>query len=212
MLLQALVSLKVTGILHLGAHLCEERNLYHTTGLTDSEIIWIEGNPDLVRQVELELPTVQIYQALLSDVDNATQFFHVASDTQSSSLLKFGTHLRSYPDITTVNSIPLQTLTVDTFFKLHPELPIQGINLVTIHVQGAELQVLRGMTKLLPQCDILYMKVNTEEVYEDCTQLSDLDEFLMGWQFERTAIAMTEEGWGEALYQRRAASAQLVPQ
>jgi hypothetical protein len=38
------------GILHVGAHLCEEKDLYNSIGITDTQILWIDGNEDLVKK------------------------------------------------------------------------------------------------------------------------------------------------------------------
>jgi len=32
------------GILHIGAHLCEEKPIYNDIGITDDNILWIEAN------------------------------------------------------------------------------------------------------------------------------------------------------------------------
>ena len=37
------------GILHVGAHLCEEKELYNSIGITDDNILWIEGNIDIIK-------------------------------------------------------------------------------------------------------------------------------------------------------------------
>jgi len=37
----------IKGILHIGAHECEELNDYNLNGITDENIIWIEANPIL---------------------------------------------------------------------------------------------------------------------------------------------------------------------
>ena len=36
------------GILHIGAHTCEEAPLYHSIGINDNQILWIEGNADII--------------------------------------------------------------------------------------------------------------------------------------------------------------------
>ena len=197
--------LQVTGVLHIGAHTCEERGDYHRMGLTDNDVIWIEGDPSLVQRQKISDSRVQIYQALISDVDNEDCSLMVASnDGGSSSILDFGTHKNSYPGIVEVNRIPLQTVTMDTFFTRHPELPIHKINLVNIDIQGAELKALRGMTSLLPQLTALYLEVNTQEVYKGCALLPDIDAFLSEYNFQRVRQALREDaGWGEALYIRK---------
>ena len=40
--------IKVSGCLHIGAHLCEEMYIYNSIGITNKDIIWIEANNELV--------------------------------------------------------------------------------------------------------------------------------------------------------------------
>ena len=45
-------NLNIKGIMHVGAHACEERKDYNNAGITDNNIVWIEGNPNLVRSIK----------------------------------------------------------------------------------------------------------------------------------------------------------------
>ena len=36
------------GILHIGAHKCEEAPLYHSIGISNDDILWIEANAELI--------------------------------------------------------------------------------------------------------------------------------------------------------------------
>ena len=38
------------GVLHIGAHICEEKQLYNYNGINDDNILWIEANNDLINQ------------------------------------------------------------------------------------------------------------------------------------------------------------------
>jgi FkbM family methyltransferase len=194
--------LKITGVLHIGGHTCEERGAYHQAGVSDANIVWLEANPHLViKQKQLD-PTVKIFQTLITDTDDCTQDLIITNDRQCSSIFEFGTATTDYPHIHEVERIPLQTLTVDTFLARHPELATIPINFINIDIQGAELKALRGATHLLPQCQALYLEVNTQEVYQGCALLPELDLFLKGYGFERKEICMTSQGWGDALYLR----------
>jgi len=189
----------LTGVLHVGAHQCEERGAYHNAGVSDDNIIWLEGNPILVADQKRH-PEIKIYQALVSDRDNEDCKLMVTNNGQSSSILEFGTHRNSYPGVFEIERIPLRTITIDTFCTQHPELNIAAVNFVNMDIQGAELKALRGMVKLLPQCIALYLEVNTQEVYKGCALLPELDEFLASNGFKRVELSMTSEGWGDALY------------
>jgi hypothetical protein len=96
--------IKVTGALHIGAHECEEIPLYYSLGLKLEDIIWIEANPDKVKEAKIRnIPNV--YEAVISNEDDKEIEFHISNNFQSSSILDLGTHAKDYPDIKYVKSI-----------------------------------------------------------------------------------------------------------
>jgi FkbM family methyltransferase len=62
--------MKITGILHVGAHDCEEGPDYFKHGVLNENIFWIEAMPHKVEEMKLLHPTYNIYQAVINDVDN----------------------------------------------------------------------------------------------------------------------------------------------
>ena len=67
-------------------------------------------------------------------------------------------------------------------------------------IQGAELMALKGGTKAIEHAKVIYLEVNTEEVYKGCALISELDNFLDKYKFKRVITEMTEYGWGDAVY------------
>ena len=61
-----------TGALHIGAHRCEEIWFYEQMGISRFDVIWIEGNQDLVDEIINDdfYDISHVYHALLADVDN----------------------------------------------------------------------------------------------------------------------------------------------
>ena len=55
------------GVLHIGAHTCEEAPLYHSIGIDDKDILWIEGNSDII-----DITQKNIINAVINDIDNET--------------------------------------------------------------------------------------------------------------------------------------------
>ena len=43
-------NLKINGILHIGAHLCEEKQVYDENNINN--VLWIEGNTNIVNKVK----------------------------------------------------------------------------------------------------------------------------------------------------------------
>jgi FkbM family methyltransferase len=186
------------GILHIGAHICEEKSIYNMVGIDDSNILWIEGNPDLIPKDSIN----NIIQAVISNKDNEEVNFNITNNMQSSSILNLKTHAIEHPNITVIETRKLETITLDTLFRNH-NIPYDKYDFINLDIQGAELLALQGATKILPNIKAIYTEVNEKELYEGCCLLPDLENFLSINGFERTAISMTQHGWGDALYMRK---------
>ena len=190
---------KTKSILHIGAHNCEERHDYKHEGFGDDKVIWLEGNKDIVTQINITNPEINIHQVLVSNKDDEEVTFIITNNGQSSSILELQEHLIEHPSIHEVNRYTTLTTTVDTFLK-HIDIVSTKIDFVNIDIQGAELLALKGMINLLKHCRYLYLEVNTKHLYKDCALIDEIDEFLIGFNFQRTETCMTKHGWGDALY------------
>src|SRR5205823_5850949 len=60
---------KVFGILHVGAHKCEELADYLKLGVPLERVIWVEANADLCSQAQQKIPGVQIHNLTVTDTD-----------------------------------------------------------------------------------------------------------------------------------------------
>ena len=73
-------------------------------------------------------------------------------------------------------------------------------NFINIDVQGYELEVFKGATNTLKHIDYIMSEVNTDEVYEGCVLIDELDEFLVTFGFNRVETNMAGGLWGDAFY------------
>jgi FkbM family methyltransferase len=209
-------NLKVTGVLHVGAHQCEEQKVYQDDlKLTHKDVLWVEGNQTLIDQAKKHDPKLEILQGFVADVDDFEADFIVTNNGQSSSLLELHEHKREHPSVKEVARHSVKTITLRTllaqYAKKQPTattVDASKLNLLNIDIQGAELLALQGMgDELLAQFDYLYLEVNTKELYKGCALVGEIDEFLAERGFERTDTEMTKHGWGDAFYIRRAQGA-----
>ena len=90
-------NLNVKGILHIGAHDCEELVDYLLGGCPLNKILWIEGNPKLVENIKNRNNKIIIFNNIVSDIDNKECIFNITNNGQSSSILELGTHKKYYP-------------------------------------------------------------------------------------------------------------------
>tara|TARA_R110002074_G_scaffold172597_5_gene335187 strand:+ start:1338 stop:1961 length:624 start_codon:yes stop_codon:yes gene_type:complete len=192
-------NLNIAGILHIGAHECEELNAYLKLGIKNENIYWIEAMEDKVKLMKKE-KNVQIYQALIDIEDDKEVKFNITNNGQSSSILEFGSHKTHHPHIKMVDSKQLKTTRLDTFIKKN-RIPIERLNFLNIDIQGKELDALKSMENYIQYVKYIYTEVNTEKVYKDCALLTEIDEYLNKRGFKRVACKMWRDcGWGDAFY------------
>ena len=191
-------NLNITGILHVGAHECEEIYAYEIL-IPRTKILWVEAMSNKVSLCKIKFPNILIEEAAVSDkIENLT--FNVSNNGQSSSLLELGTHLIMYPQIHYVNSFAVTTKVLSSIISKY-DIPFNFLNL---DIQGAELKAIKGMLDYLPNIDYIYSEVNSDHVYKDCALIGEIDEYLSGFGFERVEIewAVAEKvcTWGDAFY------------
>ena len=193
-------NITLSGALHVGAHECEEVDVYRYFGIPDKRVVWIDALQDKVDQATARgVPGV--YQAVVSDEDNATVEFKRTNNGQSSSILDFGTHAKHYTWCVVTDRIVMKTTTIDTFMaknNLNPE----NYDFWNFDIQGAELKALKGGENALKYAKVLYLEVNAEEVYRGCALIGEIDAFLGARGFRRVITQMVRQGWGDAMYVR----------
>jgi FkbM family methyltransferase len=187
----------VKGILHVGAHECEELIDYIINGVGPENIIWIEGNEEKVHQMKLRgIPN--IYQGLVSDKEEDVNFY-ITNNGQSSSILELETHKTHHPWVHVSDIRKQRTTTIENIFRKNG-LDGSKYNFWNFDIQGAELLALKGARDLIKNADALYMEVNEEELYKGCALIGEMDDFLKGHGFRRIETVITDCKWGDALY------------
>ena len=191
--------MKVNGILHIGAHDCEEMVQYITNGCSIDKIIWVEGNPNLVEKCKKKYNNIIIKGCVISNEDNKECSFNITNNGQSSSILELGTHKKYYPHINFIEKLTLKTKRIDTMYK-EENISDNFANFLNIDIQGAELLALKGMGELLNNFDYVYLEVNREYLYKNCCLVGELDEYLGTFDFKRIDTIWTDANWGDAIY------------
>jgi len=194
--------IKINGVLHIGAYECEELVHYSYLGIPKENVIWIEASQEKVDEaIRRGIPNV--YQAVISDKDNEPIEFNVADNGQSSSILEPKMHLIHYPHIHFTKKISLVSTKLDTFL-LRNNLDSSKYDFWNFDIQGAEMLALRGGLNTLVNYPpkVIYLEVNTEEIYKGCSLLEEIDEFLLALGYKRETTAMSDCGWGDAMYIR----------
>jgi FkbM family methyltransferase len=186
-----------TGVVHVGGHLGEEFSEYkkHKWG----NVLWIEAQPKLALHLEKLIGESgdRVINAAVWDIPGIKLNLHVTSNSESSSLLEFGTHLLEHPDIVVTSELEVITETLDVIVPKD-----QQFDYLALDIQGVELRALQGFKAGLERVNWICTEVNKREVYKGCAQINELDDFLSIHDFKRCATRMTSFGWGDAIYVR----------
>jgi len=182
--------------LHVGAHRGEEISFYERFSF--DRVDWVEGQAELCVQLKHELPVESntVYEAYAWSETGVEKRFRVTNNSQSSSLLRLGTHAQHYPQIEVTNEIVVRTSRLDDL------IGDASYSFVNLDIQGAEFEALKGMGDLIASTEIVYTEVNREALYESGALVGDLDDFLNAIGFERIITKWTSKGWGDAVYVR----------
>lgn len=190
---------KPKGIIHIGAHLLEEREEYLKHNLSNT--IWVEANPKIYNQISgLDKPEIVLNYAV-SDIDDAIYTFNITNNGQSSSILDLDLHSQYHPHIFVTETIDVKSKRMDTIIDEY-SININDYDFLNIDIQGAELLAIKSFGHLISNFKFIYTEVNTNYLYKDCALISEIDEYLGKFNFKRLETVMTDAEWGDALYVR----------
>lgn len=192
-------NIQPSGVLHVGAHEAEEATDYEQANWLP--VVWVEGQSALVEKIRTRLDpkSHRVFQAFVWDISGEVLKFKQTNNSQSSSLLDFGTHAEDYPYVSVQEEYAVTTSCLEDVVPL--DCQFEFINL---DLQGVELQALKGLGKKIENAKWIYTEVNKKQVYKGCTMVSDLDEYLSKFNFKRVVTRWVYgKGWGDALYVRR---------
>jgi FkbM family methyltransferase len=192
-------SLKINGVIHVGAHYGQEVPEYMQLGIKN--IVLIEPCTkafNILKQKFGSHHHIKLFNyACASATGEAIMYTESANQGQSNSLLRPADHLKHYPTIQFTGQEVVKTTRLD----------LLGLgnryNMLNIDVQGAEANVIVGAEHIMPYIDYVYTEVNTDtaNLYQGATGITTLDALLN--DFTRVETAWVPECWGDALYIRK---------
>jgi len=183
------------GVLHVGAHLAEEREVYRRAGF--GRVLWVEAQSNLIPLIRESLlgSDDQIFEAAVWSETGVEKKFQITNNSQSSSLFQLAEHLTQYPDIVRSEERIVTTIRLD---ELIPSS--EDFDFVTLDIQGAELEALKGLGERLAGVRWVFTEVNSRMMYEGIPLVEELDRYLQQFGLKRVVTVWNKAGWGDALY------------
>ena len=184
-------------LIHVGAHLAQERERYEALGYTD--ILWIEGSPKVYPRLVEALNTHRsptgcrhrAVCALLADRDGEELSLRECSnDGMSSSVFRLTDEaVRHWPGVTeTGTSERVPTRTLDSVAEEYGMM--DTVDTLVVDVQGAELLVLKGGANVLKRVRGVISEISLRRFYDGGVLFPELYAFLSERGFMPTAKPM----------------------
>ena len=191
------VTKSISGIIHIGAH---HGNEYEILKKLSENFLMFEPQKEVYNKLFNKLgsiPNVIIEnKALGSSIGVMEMYTEQANSGQSSSLLKPQLHCEQYPGIIFNGTEHVEVTTLNEYFNNK----LFNYNMLTLDVQGYELEVFKGSTNILDKVDYILCEVNRAELYKGCPMVEEIDSFLINYGFKRTVTSWDGYTWGDALY------------
>lgn len=187
------------GAIHIGAHYGQEKNWYNQNNI--NPIVWVDANPQYEMGLRTQFPNDIV---IISGVgsENKKEKFKIANNGESSSFLDWGTHIVEHPHVNFIDEIDVEIKTMSQLI-MENNIIVENYNFLNVDVQGYELEVFKGFGDYLNYFDYVYCEVNEDYLYENCALISDIDNYLSNFRFERVETFMTIHKWGDALYRKK---------
>jgi len=196
-------NIKPIGIIQLGAHWFQEKQAFISVGVKDFVLVEPQKDAFDIMIKNADGVNAICFNLAVSDYNGEDfMFCDNVNQGQSSSLLKPKDHEEIYPTIkfTRKELVHVRKLETLDFDRLK-------YNILVMDLQGNELKALKGDSMLLRYIDCIYTEVNFREMYENCVQVDELDEYLSNFGFARveTGQNYNNQGWSDAFYVKRTA-------
>ncbi len=203
---------KLETLVHVGAHLAQERFSYEAAGFR--RVLWIEGSPKtyarLAHVIEEHQQTLdtngtpvrhQALCALLTDrLGDNVDLREFSNDGMSSSIFSPSQeNTERWPDVFETGAREhLRSETLDTVLERLGYLDV--IDVLVVDVQGAELLVLRGAEKTLSRVKAVITEASTRQYYVGGVLFPELNAFLESYGLVALSLPRRH---GDILYLRR---------
>lgn len=188
-------NLNIKGVLHIGAHFGQEFKTYENLGIKN--VMFFEPLPHTFNVLKNNVgDKAKLFNTALGNMTGEIEMnVESANKGQSSSILEPVGHLKQYPHIRFESKETVKITKLDNFIEEK-----NNYNFINIDVQGYELEVFKGGSEFLNHIDYIMTEVNRAEVYKNCPQIEELDEFLKKYNLQRVETTWDGGTWGDAFY------------
>ena len=169
---------EISGVIHIGANIGQERYIYDNYGLS---VIWIEPIPKIFQELKSNITQFNsqfAFQELITDEDNKEYEFNISNNSgESSSILELRDHKYMWSNIYYCEKMTMQSITLPTLIS-KVKIDIKDYQALILDTQGSELLILEGCNNIIAKFKYIKLEVADFESYLNCCQLSDVAEYM----------------------------------
>jgi len=192
-------NMKVSGILHIGAHYGQEYEIYRNLFGSVPIMMWeaSESNFKVLSDKLKDENNLILINSGIGSFECAVKLYkETANQGMSNSVLKPSFVTEQYPHIIFNEVEHIELYPLDRW-ETGPTY-----NFLNIDIQGFELHAFLGAKKTLQNVNYIIAEVNSAELYEGCARVEEIDWYLNRWGFRRAETDWTGHTWGDAFYIR----------
>lgn len=167
-------------ILHCGAHLGEEYQVYKKFGI--DEIYWNEAQPNLVLQLKKLFGKSNVFQGALSEKDGETIDFFVTDNSLSSST-RIINPVNAW-GIKLLNKIEVKSITLNTILRRIQLNKGKPPNLIILDLQGGEFEALSQSGIAFENQSDFVVEMAQYEIYNNQKIESDIISFFETFNYK----------------------------
>ena len=175
-----------SGVIHVGANVGQERDLYSSLNL---KVVWIEPIPSVYEKLCRNIAgcTDQTaLRALITDRDEVDTTLHIANnDGASSSILEQSALIKDiWPEIDFTDKIIMRCTTLPKALA-DSNVDLSQFDALVMDTQGSELAVLRGAEALLSHFKYIFTEAADFELYKGYPTGDQISEYLAAHGFRK---------------------------
>lgn len=166
------------GVIHIGAHRGQEIRDYAKRKL---RVLWIEANPETFPHLQANLRGHSKQKCLLGLIgskNNKQKGFYISSnDGASSSIFPLDESSTIWPNLKISKKILLDEQTLPSLLQ-KAELSILNYDTLILDVQGAELQILKGISSIETTFRGIQIEACNFSLYKGAPTFEEVDKYL----------------------------------
>jgi FkbM family methyltransferase len=204
-------SLQKKGVIHIGAHLGEEVELYFEKGF--EKVVLIEANPEtfsILNKKFEENPKVLCFNCAIGENTEKVKFNIYRSrtdNTESSSILPFDQFDNIVETLKLKKQVDMMCYSLPDFMKKYA-LEFSDFELLVLDIQGADYYALLGANMYLDRFSYIITELNYIPLYKNSDKDQEIKDLLneKGFKLADEIVhtlyddSGTFPAWGEAIF------------